>query len=1034
MIRLFISKHMAVFSLSALIIILGAISYATLPRETSPDIKIPYIIVTTSYIGVSAKDIESLVTEPIETELEGMNGLSELTSQSRQNISVVTAEFTADVAVEEALRRTKDRVDIAVANLPDDADEPNVREVNISDWPIFTAVLTHPDGVEVITTAAEDIRDELKRLTGVLEVSIAGKPERELAIELDPYQMGSYEVAVDDVKNAITQEHVTIPGGVLENSEKNYSIAVTGEITDVHHFGKIMVKGGSGVSVPLEKLARVKFQDTKRKTISRLNGESAITLNITKRIGENVLELADAAQAKIEELTPTLPKGTEVYIVYDESRYIREMVADLENNMFSGFVLVLLVTLFFLGFRNSLFVSMAIPFSMLLSFFILQLMGITLNMVVLFSLIIALGMLVDNGIVIVENIYRHQAMGKTRIDAAIDGTKEVAAPVAASTLTTLLAFFPIIFMPGMMGEFMSYLPKTVIVVLASSLVVALTINPTFCASFLKVKREGNSGVVFTRIQNGYTRILKHCTSHGFLTVVSVSIIVIAGFVTYGIFAAEVIFFPDIDPEQARIDIKAPQGTPIDRTDLIIAEVEKAIPIIKMSMKSYEAISGRSASNVESSRGEVIITFKPYAEREIPGASSVKQLQNTLERLITGAIVKVRENNSGPPAGDDISYEVRGDDYEIIGRIADQLIDILTLYKEAFKLIDSDYEANLPEIAVNIDRQRAAYYGLNTSQVAGTIRTAITGSKISTFRYGDEEYDIMLRYSDDTRDSLQMLRNINVISMDRRRIPLSAIAEIVPQSSLSVIKRRNLNRAVNVAANFNPGNEERSEITMAVAAKVTDLKATLPPGYEIGSGAGTDTRAESTTFLIQAFIVAIFLIIIVLIAQFNSLVDPFIIIYAVFLSLGGVMWGFAIGGQLVGQNFVIIMSGIGSIALAGVAVNNCIVLVDYTHKLIRQNTPWREAVVLAGSTRLRPVLLTALTTVLALLPMAVGVSFDIHEFRMVFGSESAEYWKAFAWTMLYGLSFATLSTLVVVPSMLSVKYRILERRRGAAAVQ
>ncbi len=1034
MIRLFISKHMAVFSLSVLIIILGAISYATLPRETTPDIKIPYIIVTTSYIGVSAKDIESLVTEPIETELEGMNGLSELTSQSRQNVSVVTAEFTTDIDVEEALRRTKDRVDIAVANLPDDADEPNVREVNISDWPVFTVVLTHPDGVEVITTVAEDIRDELKRLNGVLEVSIAGKPERELAIELDPYQMGSYEVSIDDVRNAVTQEHVTIPGGVLENSEKNYSIAVTGEITDVHHFGKIIIKGGSGVSVPLENLARVKFQDAKRKTISRLNGESAITLNITKRIGENVLELTDAAHAKIEELTPILPKGTEVYVVYDESRYIREMVADLENNMFSGFVLVLLVTFFFLGFRNSLFVSMAIPFSMLLSFFILQLMGITLNMVVLFSLIIALGMLVDNGIVIVENIYRHQAMGKTRIEAAIAGTQEVAAPVAASTLTTLLAFFPIIFMPGMMGEFMSYLPKTVIVVLASSLVVALTINPTFCASFLKVKREGNSGVVFTRIQKGYTRILSRCTSHGFLTVALVTIVVIAGFVTYGIFAAEVIFFPDIDPEQARIDIKAPQGTPIDRTDVIIAEVEKAIPEINMSMKSYEAIAGRAANNVESNRGEVIITFKPYAERKIPGASSVKQLQQTLERLITGAIVKVRENNSGPPAGDDISYEVRGDDYEIIGRIADQLIDILIPYKEAFKLIDNDYEANLPEIVVNIDRQRAAYYGLNTAQVAGTIRTAITGSKISAFRYGDEEYDIVLRYRDDTRDSLQMLRNINVISMDRRRIPLSAIAEIVPQSSLSVIKRRNLNRAVNVVANFNPGNEERSEITTAVAAKVEELKQTLSPGYEISIGAGTDDRAESTTFLIQAFIVAVFLIIIVLIAQFNSLIDPFIIIYAVFLSLGGVMWGFAIGGKLVGQSFVIIMSGIGSIALAGVAVNNCIVLVDYTHKLIRQNTPWREALVLAGSTRLRPVLLTALTTILALLPMAVGVSFDIHEFKMVIGSESAEYWKSFAWTMLYGLSFATLSTLVVVPSMLSIKYRILERRKGSAAVQ
>ena len=879
------------------------------------------------------------------------------------------------------------------------------------------------------------MRDELSQLTGVLEVTMAGNLEKELAIELDPYQMSVYEVSIDDVRNAVNQEHITIPGGILQNQEKNYAIAITGEIAEPHQFGDIMVKGAGGVSVPLGKIARVQFQNAKRKTISRLNGESAITLNIKKRIGENILKLADASRAAITELTPTLPVGTEVYITYDESQYIRDMLSDLENNMFSGFLLVLAVTIFFLGFRNSLFVSMAIPFSMLLSFFILQLLGITLNMIVLFSLIIALGMLVDNGIVIVENIYRHQTLGKTRIQSAIDGTLEVAAPISASTLTTLLAFFPIIYMPGMMGEFMSYLPKTVIVVLSSSLFVALAINPTYCASFLKAKKNVESGgKVFTRVQSWYTRLIKRTTAHGVLTVLLVSGIVIAGFVTYGALAAEVIFFPELDPDQARISLEAPQGTPIERAELIVSQVEEAIPGIEMSMKNFEAITGRSGSKEESNQGEIIITFDPFAEREIPSASSIQLIQDTLFPLVTGAVVTVRENNSGPPAGDDVSYEVRGNDYRIIGDIADQLTDILTPFQDEFKLIDNDYEANLPEIAVIIDRKKADYYGLNTAQVAGTVRTAITGSRINTFRHEDEEYDINLRYQDDTRNTLQMLRSIDVVTMGRRRIPLSAVAEIVPQSSLSVIKRRNLHRAVGVSANFYAGNENRSDVITAITAQVEDLRSQLPPGYEIGSGAGSDIRSESTSFLIQAFIIAVFLIIIVLIAQFNSLIDPFIIIYGVFLSLGGVMWGFALGGQLVGQNFVIIMSGIGSIALAGVAVNNCIVLVDYTHKLIRQEIPWLEAVILAGKTRLRPVLLTAMTTVLALVPMAIGVSFDIRTFRFVFGSESAEYWKAFAWTMLYGLTFATLSTLVVVPSMLSIKYRVLERRKGAAAAK
>ncbi len=1035
MIRLFINKHMAIFSLSVLIVILGVISYVTLPRESTPDIKIPYIYISTVYTGVSASDIESLITEPIENELDGIDGLTALTSESRQNFSFITAEFSSEVSTEEALRRTKDRVDIAKASLPSDAEEPNVREVSISDWPVLTVVISHSSDVGVISSAAEHIKDELKHLPGVLEVTIAGKPDRELAIELDPYKMASYGISIDNVRNAVRNEHVTIPGGVLDNQERNYSIAVTGEITEAYRFGDIMVEGRNGVSVPLNKIAQVTFQEAKRKTRSRLNGEAAITLGVKKRIGSNILDLVDTARTKLAEMEPTLPVGTKVIVTYDASQSIREMLADLENNMFSGFLFVLIVTIFFLGFRNSLFVSMAIPFSMLLSFFVLQIMGITLNMIVLFSLILALGMLVDNGIVIVENIYRHQTMGKTRIQAAIDGTGEVAAPIAASTLTTLLAFFPISFMPGIMGEFMSYLPKTVIVVLASSLLVALTINPTYCASFLKVSKKGiEGGAVFARIENWYTRVLTRATAHGGRTVLIITGIVIAGFVTYGMFSAEVIFFPEIDPERVRIDLETPQGTPVERTNRIVRQVEEAIPEIEMSLENFTGTAGQSGSgDVESHQGEVTINFTPFAEREIPGATALKRIQTSMNKLVTGAVFQVRSSDSGPSSGDDVSYEIQGDDYKTIGDITGRMMDVLLPHEAAFKIIENDYEANLPEILVNIDRQLAAHYGLSTASVASTVRTAITGSKIGVFRYDDEEYDISLRYRDKTRDSLQMLRNIKIAAPDGRLVPLSLIAEINPQSSVSVIKRRNLNRAVSVSANFHPGNKERSNILAAIDAEVTALKSELPPGYSIGSGAGSDVRSESTTFLIQAFVVAVFLIFIVLIAQFNSLADAFIVIYAVFLSLGGVMWGFAFGGVISNQNFTIIMSGIGSIALAGVAVNNCIVLVDYTHKLIRRETSWREAVVLAGKTRLRPVILTALTTILALVPMAVGVSFDVRSFKIVVGSESSEFWKSFAWTMLYGLAFATVTTLIVVPSMLSIKYRFLERRKGVAAV-
>lgn len=1028
MVRLFIRKHMAVFALSVLIVVLGVIAYVTLPRESSPEIKQPYIFITTTYVGVSAADIETLVTEPIENELEGMDGLAELTSQSRQNVSSIFVEFSSDVSVEEALRRTKDRVDIAAPQLPDDSDEPAVREFSVSDWPMFVVVLSHPDGVQVIDQAAELVRDELSGISGVLEVDVAGNPDRELAVELDPFRMAAYGLSINDVTGAIGQEHVSIPGGVLENAERDYTLAVTGEITEAWRFGEIVVSGG-GAQVPLDQVAEVRFQDAADESFSRLNGTPAITLSVKKRLGANILEMADAARARMDALAPTLPSGTEVYISYDESTYIRDMLADLENNMATGFILVLIVTVFFLGFRNSLFVSMAIPLSMLMSFFILQLMGITLNMIVLFSLILALGMLVDNGIVIVENIFRHQAMGKDRVQAAIDGAGEVAGPIAASTLTTLLAFFPIIFMPGIMGDFMSYLPKTVIVVLASSLFVAIVINPTFCAEFLSVSdaqraRMQHGGGGFSRLQNWYTRVLTRATRHAGRTVAIVSAVVVAGFVVYGLFSADVIFFPNLDPERARIEIEAPQGTPLHRTDGVVRQIEASVPLVPMSLQSFQATTGGS----EASSGYVDITFAPYAQREVPGSTAVRRLQEQL-RSVTGAIVTVREGNSGPPTGDDVSYEIRGADYAVMGEITERLMAILEQHSDSFRILENDFEASLPEIAVNIDRQRAAHYGLSTAAIASTVRTAVTGSTVGAFRFEDEEYDINVRYRDDSRDSLQTLRNVQVVAHDGRRVPLSSVATLESRSSVSVIRRRNLNRAVNVSANFSPAVENRGEILADIDREVAAFRADLPAGYTIGTGAGFDVRNESTTFLVQAFLVAVFLIFIVLVAQFNSIADPFIIMYAVFLSLGGVMWGFALGQQ----NFVVIMSGIGSIALAGVAVNNCIVLVDYTHKLIRDGAPWREAVVEAGRTRLRPVILTALTTVLALVPMALGVSFSFHEFRFVVGSESAEYWKAFAWTMLYGLSFATVTTLVVVPSMLSLKCRLLERRKGNAAV-
>jgi multidrug efflux pump len=485
MIEYLIRKRTAVFTAALLIIFIGITAYMNLPRESNPEITQPWIFVNTVYPGVAPQEIESLISMPLEEELAGIEGVNKISSSSRQSISSIFVEFDADTGVETALRRVKDRIDTAKADLPSEAEDPRVSEFSSTDWPVFIAVISHPEGVLRIDNQARQLKESLKRLPGVLDVDISGNLQRELAIEIDPAKLHYYSLTLDDVAAAVRGENASIPGGMLKSDVRTFSLAVTGEIRNPDNFNNIVVSD-SPRTIRIRDLGHAGFTATEAESLARLNGSPAITLEIKKRTGANIIDLSGTIRDHIDTQKESFPEKTEIVYSYDASQYIKESIVDLENNMFSGFVLVLLMTLFFLGFRNSLFVSLAIPFSMLISFFVLQLSGITLNSIVLFSLIMALGMLVDNGIVIVENIFRHAAMGKDRAEAAVDGTKEVAGPIIASTITTCLAFLPIIFMPGIMGQFMSYMPLTIITVLGSSLLVALTINPVFCSRFMSI--------------------------------------------------------------------------------------------------------------------------------------------------------------------------------------------------------------------------------------------------------------------------------------------------------------------------------------------------------------------------------------------------------------------------------------------------------------------------------------------------------------------------------------------------------------------
>ena len=1025
MLKAVVDKYLAVFIFALLITFIGLVSYVSLPRESAPEIRRPLIFITTVYPGVAPEDMESLVTEEIEAELEGLEGLEKIKSDSLLGVSFVQAEFSGDTDVELALRRTKERVDIAKANLPDDAEDPTVRELNFSDNPFMIITISNPDGLERIESLVDKLEDDIKKVAGVLDVVVTGKLEKEVEIAIEPTLLKQYGLALSDVAGAIRSENITIPGGELKSKILNFGVSVSGEISDPEEFKNIIVKSGQ-TQIPLKNLGLVSFRYSDIESYSTLNGKPSVSLAIKKRAGENLIRLVDRIRALMSKEQQSFPPKTEIAYPYDESKDIKNMVLDLENNILSALLLVLIVTFFFLGPVNALFVSLAIPFSMLLSFFVLNAFGITLNMVVLFSLVIALGMMVDNGIVIVENVYRHASMGKSRIEAAVDGTKEIAWPITTSTITTVLAFFPIIFMPDIMGEFMSYLPKTVIIVLVSSLFIGLTITMTFCARFLNVSEanmrkvtEGSGG--FQKLQKLYRRLLDLSLSRSLASMAvlaAITVFVIAGIGLYFSFGKETVFFPDLDPKVGMVNIELPNGTPLSQNKSFSEKVEKEVVAAKGSVESYQTSIGASSGvggGRDSHRTSIRITFEPYLDRTSSSRSTLEEIRKRVAG-IPGAEIKVTKMEDGPPQGNDVSYKVTGQDYVQLGRIAGQIEDIISQHKAKFDQIDSDFEAAKPEIQVIIDREKANRLGYSTQMIASTIRTAISGSKESTIRIGKDEYDVMVRLTESARDQLNFLKNLEIVK-DGQGIPLSNFARIERTSTVGVIKRSDRERTVTVYADFLPEMDQKEEIKNDINREVMSLR--LEQGYQILGGEGQETRNKSQEFLLNAFFIAICLIFLVMVIQFNSVAQPLIILAAVFLSLGGVFWGMLIFNQ----TFVVIMSGIGIISLAGVVVNNAIVLIDFINQTVKSGVPLKEAVASASETRLRPVLLTAITTVIGLLPMAYGISLNFFDMSLQVGSESSEWWAPMAWTIIYGLSFATVLTLVVVPCLTFLSYRI-----------
>ncbi len=1063
-----IRKSTTVVVLTLLLIIFGIYSYLSLPRESDPDITIPNVFVSTTYRGVSPADIETSITIEIEKKLKGLDGLKKIQSVSSEGTSSINIEFVTGTDIDQALQDVRDKVDESLGELPTDLDEdPSVFEVNFSEMPIVVFSLSGTCGLPCLKEIADDIEDDVEAITGVLEADVTGGLEREIRVEVIPEKLAYYGLTIGNFEAAVRSENQNTSGGTIQLGNGRYQLRVPGEFSTPEEIYGLVMATHMGEPVYLKDVATVVDGFKDEASRSRLDGRSAVNIAVKKRSGENIIAISDQIDRVIERHQATWPSGTEITKVMDKSRDIHLMVKDLENNILSGLSLVLIVIFFAMGIRNALLVSMAIPLSILLSFTVLQIMGITLNMVVLFSLTLALGMLVDNAIVIIENIYRFMEQGAGRIEAAMKGTSEVAYPVIGSTATTLAAFSPMLFWPGIMGEFMSYLPLTLIITLSSSLFVALVINPALASIFMKVRKIENTEArnleevskaveqpiaIRGRLLKSYARLLSSALDMPLTVIATAFCVLILLFQSWLLVIGlekPVEFFPDIDPKGMYVNMDVPEGADLDYIDTIIQRVERALAgfgynqedvLIEEALapKKHEKATGEEfygpsdlknikniyTKGVLSAGGgsafdantpnHIGIRFLEIDERLRSTHETVDDIRERVEN-IPGAIITLAMEAEGPPTGAPINIEIAGDNFAVLGEIAGTIREILEKVPHV-KDIRDNYVEGIPSVEVNVDRQKASLFGLSTNSIGFALKSAYNGLEVSSYREGDDDYDITVQLGEKDRNVVDVLHELMLPTPSGEMVPLSTIATVSFEGSLGDINRINNERVVTVKANVDetkiPGPVAREH-----AAKIMqDLP--IPPGYKLTFTGEHEFQKESEEFLSKAFAVALLLIFLILVSMFNSVSQPFIIMTSVILSLGGAFLGLV----LFRSPFGIIMTGVGVISLAGVVVNNAIVLIDYTNKLRERGFALRDAVISAGATRLRPVILTAVTTILGLVPMVTGVSFDFHILAISWVSESSQWWRSMAVVVIFGLVVATFLTLIVVPTL----YYMIER--------
>ncbi len=1090
-----IENSTTIYTFIIIITLYGIMSYMMTAKEKFPEIVFPYFMISTIHPGTSPSDMENLVTRPIEKELKGIDGIKHINSQSLQDVSLIVVEFDVTSDDIQAYLDVKKAVDDARKDLPNDLfQEPDLTQIDVSEIPILFVNLYGDLGLIKLKKYADDLKDQLEALEEISKVEIIGALDREIQINVDLYKMQASGISFNTIEQKVAGENLTISGGLINTDGMKRNMRVVGEFKKAENIGGILLKDG----LFLQDIAEVVDDFQERESYARMDGGDVISLSVIKRGGANLIDAVDQIKKEVARYQETASQSLKVKITGDSSTQTRNSVSDLFNTIILGFIVVVVVLMFFMGELDAIFVGISIPLSIIIAFIMIPILDFTMNMIVLMAFILVLGIVVDNSIVIVENIYRH--FTKTKDLPIAEATKravgEVALPVFTGTLTTMAPFLPLVFMPGVMGKFISFLPITIIITLCASMIVAYFFNPVFAVSFMEheadVKDPGHgklnkkfwriAGIlaviavvlyliggmmlanlivfgllvymflkttmvhlidrfqekVLPRFMDIYRKTLHFLLAgkRPYLVVGSTVVLLFFTFIVLGIATPKVVFMPSGDPNFIYAYITMPEGTHVDVTDQVTREVERRInsvlgennPDIEsvMANVAVNAGSGLFDRTAQEKKAKVTISFVEYKYRSTE-KSSLEYLDEVREIVkgIPGAEIEVSRDIMGPPTGKALNIEISGADIDQLVILSEKLQNFVNEMRiPGIEQIQQDMEVNKPEITLNIDRDKAGKLGISTGFLGMTLRTAIYGKEISTFRDGEDEYPVNLRLAEKYRNDVDVLLS-QTLRVQRQNqpavdIPISAVASVDYISSYGGIQRKDNERVVTISSNVLTG-YNANEIIATIKQALP--KFDLPKGYSIRFSGEQEMQNEIGNYMVKALFIAVALILIILVSQFNSVAKPLIITLQILFSFIGVLLGFVIFGI----DISIMMTGMGVIAVAGIVVKNAIILIDYIDMAMEESEDKVQAIVVAGATRLTPVMLTALSTILGLMPLALGININFLTLfteldpQIYFGGDSVAFWNPLAWTIIFGLTFATFLTLIVVPAMYRIFY-------------